>query len=182
MITIMSFEDFETLALEARRRFSLAPGERLFSREDRVTDVFLLAGGAVNLLRTQSDGKELVIQRAQAGSVLAEGSLYSEAYHCDAVCVVGADLLAVSRKRIRDRLRDDSGLAERWSAYLARELQSSRHRTELLSKNKVSERLAGWLDWNGGRLPPKGRWKDLAAEIGVTPEALYRELAAYKRK
>lgn len=30
---------------------------------------------------------------------------------------------------------------------------------------------------NGGALPAKGRWHDLATEIGVAPEPLYRELA-----
>jgi hypothetical protein len=41
----------------------------------------------------------------------------------------------------------------------------------------VHDRLEGWLDWNGGKLPSRGKWKKLASEIGVTPEALYRELA-----
>jgi hypothetical protein len=46
-----------------------------------------------------------------------------------------------------------------------------------LSLKTVAERLEGWLIWRGGGLPPKGAWKDIAAEIGVSPEALYRELA-----
>ena len=45
----------------------------------------------------------------------------------------------------------------------------------------VFERLDDWLDWNDGNLPPKGRWKSLAAELGVTPEALYRTLAQRNR-
>ena len=28
-----------------------------------------------------------------------------------------------------------------------------------------------------GEMPPKGEWVGLAAELGVTPEALYREMA-----
>jgi hypothetical protein len=34
------------------------------------------------------------------------------------------------------------------------------------------------MAFNGGKLPPKGRWYQAASEIGVTPEAFYRELAA----
>ncbi|MCP4184697.1 MAG: hypothetical protein GY761_15500 [Hyphomicrobiales bacterium] len=45
---------------------------------------------------------------------------------------------------------------------------------------KVSERLDAWLDWYSGELPHKGEWKEVAAEIGVSPEALYRELASRK--
>lgn len=43
---------------------------------------------------------------------------------------------------------------------------------------KVCDRVDAWLALNGGVLPPKGQWKRLAAEIGVSVEALYRELAA----
>lgn len=72
-------------------------------------------------------------------------------------------------------LRSDPTLAEQWSAYLAVELQNMRHRCEILTRKTVAERLSGWLEWNE-TLPVKGRWKDVAAEIGVSPEALYREL------
>ncbi len=45
---------------------------------------------------------------------------------------------------------------------------------------KVSERLDAWLDWRSGDFPARGEWKEIAAEIGVSPEALYRELATRK--
>jgi hypothetical protein len=40
----------------------------------------------------------------------------------------------------------------------------------------VAERLDAWLGAEGG-LPDRGRWQELAEELGVTREALYRELA-----
>jgi hypothetical protein len=39
----------------------------------------------------------------------------------------------------------------------------------------VAARLDAWLTLK--RLPPKGEWGALADDIGVTREALYRELA-----
>ena len=42
----------------------------------------------------------------------------------------------------------------------------------------VSERLDFWLAWNEGAMPKRGLWKGVAEEIGVSPEALYWELAA----
>jgi len=45
------------------------------------------------------------------------------------------------------------------------------------SLKTVAMRLDGWLAMNEGGVPPKGRWREVAAEIGVSPEALYRELA-----
>ena len=45
-----------------------------------------------------------------------------------------------------------------------------------LSLRTVAERLDAWIAASG-RYPAKGEWKTVAAEIGNSPEALYRELA-----
>jgi hypothetical protein len=55
-------------------------------------------------------------------------------------------------------------------------VQRARAQVEIVSLKKVSERLDAWLALSGD-LPPKGQWHRLASEIGVTPEALYREIA-----
>lgn len=101
--------------------------------------------------------------------------MYAVRYHCDCICVEPAEIFSVSRKRVRDTLQRVPELYEDWATYLAVELQNARHRSELLARKTVAERLSGWIDWNG-ELPPKGGWKYVAQEIGVTPEALYREI------
>ena len=50
-----------------------------------------------------------------------------------------------------------------------------RLRSEILGMKTVAERLDSWLAFNP--LPPKGQWAATADNIGVSPEALYRELA-----
>jgi hypothetical protein len=52
---------------------------------------------------------------------------------------------------------------------------------ETVSLRTVAQRLDAWLAWNEDRLPGKGEWKAVAEEISVSPEALYRELAARRR-
>ncbi len=46
---------------------------------------------------------------------------------------------------------------------------------------KVADRLDAWL-CEGHLLPNKGRWQDVASELGVSREALYRELARRRIK
>jgi len=46
-----------------------------------------------------------------------------------------------------------------------------------LSMQTVAERLDAWLAARSGDLPTRGTWRQVSMEIGVTPEALYRELA-----
>jgi hypothetical protein len=60
--------------------------------------------------------------------------------------------------------------------------QGARLRSEVLSLRTVAERLAAWTAWNGGKIPKKGEWKLVANQIGVSPEALSRELAKNRRR
>jgi CRP/FNR family transcriptional regulator, dissimilatory nitrate respiration regulator len=176
MIAIMSVAIFERLAALAVRRRGIGKGASLFVRGDAVRALWLVDDGMMELIRRREDGGFLVLQRAGARSVLAEASLYADAYHCDAVALRASALLEVPRRDFDAALAGDAALANDWAAYLAREVQAARLRSEILSLKTVAERLDGWLAWNGGVLPAKGAWKGIAAETGVSPEALYREL------
>jgi CRP-like cAMP-binding protein len=180
MIVIMYDPLFE--ALLERSVSSLAPteGQPIFHMEDRVEALFLVISGKVELARIQRDGSKVVLHRAGPGSVIAEASLYSQRYHCDCYCTEAAEIRSIPWNTARLLLRSNSRLSEMWFAQLAAELQATRYRCELLTRNRVQDRLTGWLDWHGP-LPPKGQWKELAAELGVSPEALYREIQRRRR-
>ncbi len=176
MITIMSDVVFDALNGAAKRSVSLEPEQLLFNQADDVSVVYLLQSGALDLVRNQENGDRVILRQIKGRSIIAEASLYSPRYHCDCVCVQGAQVRALPVRRVRTIFRENPDLAELWAAYLATELQAMRHRCELLTRNTVAERLTGWLNWNGA-LPPKGQWRHLAGELGVTPEALYREIS-----
>lgn len=76
----------------------------------------------------------------------------------------------------RPALRDSPELAESWSKHLARSVQSARMRAEIRTLRTVTERLDAWLG-EGHVLPEKGHQQGVAAELGVSREALYRDLA-----
>ena len=118
----------------------------------------------------------MVLHRARAHQLLAEASLFAARYHCDAVSEQGARLARIAKSRILQAQRDDPAWLVELATHLAGEVQKARARAELLSLRTVRERLDGWLSLHG-TLPPRGRWVDVAHEIGVTREALYRELA-----
>lgn len=147
----------------------------LFFTGDPVTEVFLVRAGQVGLRRVSHEGAEMFLQTARPGEVIAEGSVYSERYHCDGVAMRPSRVAVLPRDRFRDRLRQDPRLMELWSARLAHAVQAARLRAEIRGLRTVSERLDAWLGLQGG-LPPRGRWQEVAAELGVSREALYREL------
>jgi len=136
----------------------------------------LIRSGTVHLVRHHTDGSALILQRARAGSILAEASVYSARYHCDARAETGTVTWAISRTDVRKALAERPELSEAWAGYLAQEVQRARLQAEILSLKTVAARLGAWIAWNGS-FPPKGQWSLVAQEIGVSAEALYREIA-----
>lgn len=180
MITIMLTEILELVRSNSKVSHSYEIGALLFARGDDVETLFLLEEGEVKLSRSLVSGKELVLHRVRAVGILAEASVYSASYHCDALCLSRCVIRKLPISRFLNLIERKPELSSVWSAHLAHALQSARYRSEILTMKKVSERLDAWLDWHDGCLPVKGKWKEVAAEIGVSPEALYRELASRK--
>ena len=178
MIVVMSL--FQALSQLADRDVILTEGEILFRLGDKILSIFLVASGAVRLVRYLPHGLSLTVQLAGEDSVLAEASLFADAYHCDAVAVSATRLFAVPRRCAEEAVMRDPAIARLWAKHLAAEVQRARAQVEIVSLKKVSERLDAWLAFRGD-LPPKGHWHRLASEIGVTPEALYREIARRRK-
>lgn len=174
MISIMLL--FEAFAELSDRDVILAEGEILFRLGDEIRSMFLVVSGAVRLVRHLPHGPALTLQLAEEGSVLAEASLFADTYHCDAAAVSATRLRALPRRRAEEAVTRDPAIARLWAKHLAAEIQRARSHVEIVSFKTVAERLDAWLALRGG-MPPKGQWHRLASEIGVTPEALYRELA-----
>lgn len=177
MIDIMSTSIFDRLAALAGAEVRYGPGETVFRQGDPVAALHLVTAGEILLVRHLPEGLALTLHRARPGAVVAEASMFSPTYHCDAVATGPAGTLSVPKPAVLRLMRDDAAFATEWAAYLAHEVQSARLRSEILALRTVAERLDAWLATNGGRLPPKGDRKSVAAEIAVSAEAFYRELA-----
>ncbi len=155
----------------------LEPGETLFRTGDMVGHMVIVRTGVVLLERVTRRGGRIVLQQAHAGTVVSEASAYGVQYHCDAVATgEGARVALLPLGEFHHRLERDAESMRAWAAGLAQTVQAARLRAELRSLRTVSDRLDAWLGAQRG-LPPRGAWQGLAAELGVSREALYRELA-----
>ena len=179
MIRIMSSEIFDLLRSSRGARHTLGPGEYLFHLGEPVRSLYLVLEGEAHLVRFNENGSSVILQRTGPGGLIAEASLFANTYHCDAVAREATTVQSIPRSELRKRLRGEPAFAEAFMAHLAHEVQNTRFRAEVLSLKTIEARLTAWESWYG-ELPPKGEWRSLAQQIGVSPEALYRELA--KRK
>ncbi len=177
MIEIMFTAFIQSLRGLPGTRRTLPSGGYLFHQGDPVQRVFFVETGLIQLIRHQRNGTPVVLQRATRNTVLAEASVYADAYHCDAIADAPSQVLDLAQPAFLTFLHQNPEASHAWAAHLARAVQSARHRGEILARKTVAERLDGWLDWHDNKLPGKGQWKGIAEQIGVSPEALYRELA-----
>jgi CRP-like cAMP-binding protein len=158
-------------------------GTLLFETGRRPASMHFVSDGEVILQRIGEDGEVVVLQRTRRGFV-AEASLQSDRYHCDAVVVADAHVTRIPRQALLAALRSDAAFALRWIGMLNKEVRRLRQQCERLSLNTVEARLLHLIRTEGDAsgLPIDAGLKTLAPEIGVTHEALYRCVAALERR
>jgi CRP-like cAMP-binding protein len=170
---------------ELRRQaveIAAARGEVVFRAGARPARMFWVLEGEVRLLRRSRGGADIVLQRAYSGFV-AEASLESPRYHCEALAAVDSRLLAFPIVAFRGALRDDPEFRAFWMARLAREVRLLRSQCERLALRGAAERIEHYIESEGenGRIELPRTRKAWAAELGLTHEALYRALADLRR-
>lgn len=157
----------------------LKKSERLFLQGQMPARMFYVASGEVVLQRMGIQGENVVLQRMRQGFV-AEASLQSTSYHCEAVQTSAGELFALPIGAVRQALLEDSAFATRWIGMLNQELKRLRTQCERLTLVSVRDRVLHLIDTQGedGRLQLRASLKSIAAELGVSHEALYRTLAS----
>jgi len=157
--------------------WELEAGRVLFRVGDTVHAVFAVLEGEIRLLRRDRNGTEVVLQRSRGG-FFAEASLWSKAYHCDAVAAAPSRVLRFPAQAFRDALDDDAGFREAWMTHLGREVRKLRTQCERLSLHRATDRILHYLEAEGveGSVELTQTRKAWAAELGLTHEALYRAL------
>ena len=140
--------------------------------------MFFVLTGEVVLERHGMEGQQACLQRSQSGFV-GEASLTSSRYHCDGRTSVDTQVAKVPIHALREALKKDAAFAERWIAMLSREVRQLRLQNERLSLPKVQDRLLHLIETEGtdGRYVLTCSVKELAKQLAVTHEALYRAIA-----
>jgi CRP-like cAMP-binding protein len=162
----------------------LKSGEALFRLGDKSVGVSKVVAGRVRLARVDRAGHEIVLHVAGPGDLIAEASLFSPHYHCDAVASTDAVVRTYPKRALLDAFEHDPKAAQAFAAMLARQVMALRARIEQRNIRSARERVRHWLALNAGAdgaVILRGTLKEAAAELGLTHEALYRTLATLER-
>jgi CRP-like cAMP-binding protein len=159
----------------------LAPGEFLFEQGDRAVAIYKVESGRLRLIRRTVDDHLVVLHTARRGEFFAEASLFADTYHCDAIAASQSCVRVYPKTPVMDALRTDPLFAEALMARLAHQLQELRARMELRNVRSARERVLQYFRLRAGlhgrSISIESQLQDIAAEIGMTREALYRALA-----
>lgn len=163
----------------------IAAGEMLFRRGDPTFGIFCVAAGRLRMQRVTPDGGTVTLHVAGPGETFAEASLFADHYQCDVVAESDSEVWVYAKNELAQRLRDDPESLWIFAAGLARGLHSLRQRYELKQIRSAPERVLQLVRLRcdeGGVYRATGTLKDMAAELGLTHESLYRALAALERQ
>ena len=170
---------------ERTRVRELSVGEVLFRQGDKAFAIFAIERGRLQLIRHTIDSRRVVLHTARAGELFAEAALFATAYHCDAVAAVASQVRVYPKRELLAAFRNDPGLAQRFMALLAHQIHVLRARLEERNIHSARERVLHHLALAAGpgerNVPLEGTLIELAAEIGLSHEALYRTLSALEK-
>ena len=174
---------FRATLQSSARMFARPAGTTIFLTGQRPQAMFFVADGHAVLTRTDVDGTPLVLQKATSG-FLAEASLSSPTYHCDAFCRTACRLIAIPIRELRAAIERDARVRWAWISMLAAEVRRQRFNVERMALKSVRGRLLHFLAIEGerGKVHLRGTKRELAADLGISHEALYRTIAALKRE
>lgn len=167
---------FESLN-PARR--TLATGEAVFRVGDATSALFHVEQGNVRLSRAG-----VPLHTAEAGTSFAEWALFIDACPCDATAITDVELLAFPRIPALLLLKAHPDLNLAFSAVMARELHRMRGRLELVRQKSARDRVVGYLVRAGAldrTITLDRTLTEVAHDIGITREALYRTLAKLEK-
>jgi CRP-like cAMP-binding protein len=152
-------------------------GEYLFHVGKAPEYMFFIVSGEAVLSRSNPQGEATILQRCKGG-FLSEASLLTDVYHCDAMATHAGTAIALPIQAFRNSLKEER-FSSKWVKLLSREIMRLRTQSERLGLKDVKSKLIHLIETDGqqGTLALEADYKSLAAELGITHEALYRTIS-----
>ena len=164
----------------------LGAGQMLFDQGDAAIGLYEVVSGQVKQVRIDPGGRDVVVGIAGPGELIAEGSLFSKTHDCAATALTNAIVRLYRKAFLLAELERNPRVALAFMAMLVGQILNLRVRLERRSIHSARDRVRHYLAAHvGGKertvaLP--STLKDLAAELGLSHEALYRTLSDMSAK
>ncbi len=157
-------------------------GESLYRHGDSSEGLFCISKGIVKVLDYDKDGRSIMLQLSQAGSVIGYKSLFTKTCHVThAVAQTELQVCFIPKNAIFNLLETNPPLAVKFLASLSEDLHKSETRMSQLAYTSATERIAEALVVLKSNVDDT-KWtrKDIADWAGTSPETVIRTLAKFE--
>ena len=157
----------------------VAKKEILFLEGDKGYSIYILLKGSIQLFKTSSDGREIVIKVVKPGEMFAEAILFEEnLYPVSSIALTECQVFILPKQQFLCLL-ENAPFRNEFIGSLMQKLRYLTDQIKYLTNHDVEERLFMFLEKQFGKkekIVTKLSKKDVAAAIGATPETLSRLL------
>jgi CRP-like cAMP-binding protein len=174
-------------ALQSAATFqNLVAEQVLFHEREPAQAIFAVAVGRFRLVRYTSEGQLVTFQVVRAGESFSESALFSDSYNCNAIAEVPSRVIAYPKQILLSVLQERSDFAINFMKRFERKSQWLKSLIELRSIRSARERVLQYLLTLARHSPTTLTFdrplKNVASELGLSPEVLYRTLAQLERE
>lgn len=168
----MPNDPFSKLPPSASAVTDMTTGDVLFRQGHTSKGLYSVISGRVVLQRVGLSGDIVSLHQAGAQGCLAEASIFSDTYHCDAICAADGQVRRFARQAVLDHIASDPEFALAFTQMLAKQVQAYRFQAEITSIKSAADRVSAAID--AGYL--SGTVTEFASRIHLSREACYRAL------
>jgi len=161
-------------------------GQVLFAQGDPVDGIYEVEWGLFRLTTHTVDGHDVPVGTAKRGDLIVESALFSDTFHCSGAAIEDSQVWIHEKGMFLETLRGDGDLSEKFMAALADQVRLLRARLEICNIRSARKRVIQHVltnhDVDGRTLHFEGYLKDLAFDLGLTHETLYRTLGKLEKE
>lgn len=155
-------------------------GAFLFHQGEPADGIYAVEAGRLRLIQQSPDGHEALVYVARVGDLILESALFSDVYHCDALATEYSRLRVFQKDRLLETLKSKAQTAQRFMEVLSDRIRLLRARMENRNIRSARDRVIHYiitLGVDGRVMKLEDSLKELALDLGIAHETLYRTLA-----
>ena len=181
----LSSDSIAQLATRVRPR-DYGKNEQLYGAGEPTANLFVIHTGRVKIYRLAESGHEQVIRVLGPGEFLGEASFLSgESMDHFAVTVEPGEICSLHARDLGNHVLASPSVALTMLATLSRRLESTEQLVSSLTSESAGRRGAGYLlglarEAGSLRVTLPVAKKDVASQLGLTPETLSRKLTQFE--
>ncbi len=165
----------------------LAAGQKLFWQGSSASEFFVIKSGRFKIVRYLENKTVVVLGFAQPQNGLGEAALFSDIYCNTAIAEIDSQVIVYPKSVLLSTLQNCPILGQHLISILVKSNQSLQRRLELRDIRNAHQRLLTYLRYlarsgDSQTITLDRPLKEIAQELGFTPETLSRALAKLEKQ